>query len=417
MKNEKRKGDRQLEKDNKETIAQENVEKETLVQEENKEKENKKTNTKEDKKETKIKEEKSSSDSVEDTNQKSKGRFVVPAIIAVILIAFAGVIIWQNFIKPKTDINDKLGFNTDDYITVGNIKGLTYDLTQKEWDESINEDTDYTEDVNRASKSGDEISFSYTAYINNKKIEDLSEKEQSIDLGSYDSGIYKLFSDKLIGVKKGDKVTVKVTDGKEANELSRKKLDYTGKKITYKLSVEAVSEKHRDKITDQWVKDNYYEALGLSNKKEYYQLIFNMMMCMTVFLIVSYAYPNVLHLRPSEFPRENVFTDMVRWLYRTDTPTNVLPSIHVFNSLAVHMSLTNCEALRDHKGVRYGSLVLTLLIIMSTMFLKQHSVIDVCCGATLALFGYLFFYPQKAGEEASGMAVERIGRNNRRKHY
>ena len=153
------------------------------------------------------------------------------------------------------------------------------------------------------------------------------------------------------------------------------------------------------------------------NKKEYYQLIFNMMMGMTVFLIVSYAYPNVLHLRPSEIPRENVFTDMVRWLYRTDTPTNVLPSIHVFNSLAVHMSLTNCEALRDHKGVRYGSLVLTLLIIMSTMFLKQHSVIDVCCGATLALFGYLFFYPQKAGEEASGMAVERIGRNNRRKHY
>ena len=153
------------------------------------------------------------------------------------------------------------------------------------------------------------------------------------------------------------------------------------------------------------------------NKKEYYQLIFNMMMGMTVFLIVSYAYPNVLHLRPSEIPRENVFTDMVRWLYRTDTPTNVLPSIHVFNSLAVHMSLTNCEALRDHKGVRYGSLILTLLIIMSTMFLKQHSVIDVCCGATLALFGYLFFYPQKAGEEASGMAVERIGRNNRRKHY
>ena len=91
------------------------------------------------------------------------------------------------------------------------------------------------------------------------------------------------------------------------------------------------------------------------NKKEYYQLILNMMMGMTIFLIVSYIYPNVLHLRPSEFPRENVFTDMVRWLYRTDTPTNVLPSIHVFNSLAVHMSLTNCEALRDHKDVRYGS--------------------------------------------------------------
>ena len=153
------------------------------------------------------------------------------------------------------------------------------------------------------------------------------------------------------------------------------------------------------------------------NKKEYYQLVFNMMMGMTIFLIVSYVYPNVLHLRPLEFPRENVFTDTVRWLYRTDTPTNVLPSIHVFNSLAIHMSLTNCEALRDKKVIRYGSLVLTLLIIMSTMFLKQHSVIDVCCGATLALFGYLFFYPQKAGEEARDVAVERFGRNKRGKRY
>lgn len=151
------------------------------------------------------------------------------------------------------------------------------------------------------------------------------------------------------------------------------------------------------------------------NKKEYYQLILNMMMGMTIFLIVSYIYPNVLHLRPSEFPRENVFTDMVRWLYRTDTPTNVLPSIHVFNSLAVHMSLTNCEALRDHKDVRYGSLVLTLLIILSTMFLKQHSLIDVCCGATLALFGYLFFYPQKSTEDSRNIAVEPFGKNNHRK--
>ena len=54
------------------------------------------------------------------------------------------------------------------------------------------------------------------------------------------------------------------------------------------------------------------------NKKEYYQLIFNMMMGMTVFLIVSYVYPNVLHLRPHEFPRDNIFTDLVKFIYRTD---------------------------------------------------------------------------------------------------
>lgn len=132
------------------------------------------------------------------------------------------------------------------------------------------------------------------------------------------------------------------------------------------------------------------------NKREYYQLIFNMMMGMTIFLIVSYVYPNVLHLRPAEFPRDNMFTDLVKWLYRTDTSTNVLPSIHVFNSLAIHMALTSCESLRDRRFIRYSSLALTILIIMSTMLLKQHSVIDVCMGSTLALFGYLVFYPQKA---------------------
>lgn len=111
------------------------------------------------------------------------------------------------------------------------------------------------------------------------------------------------------------------------------------------------------------------------NKHEYYQLVFNLMMGMTIFLIVSYVYPNAQHIRPTEFPRDNIFTDAVKCLYRTDTPTNILPSIHVFNSLAIHMSLTNCEALRNHKGIRIASLTLTALIIMSTMFLKQHSVL------------------------------------------
>lgn len=132
------------------------------------------------------------------------------------------------------------------------------------------------------------------------------------------------------------------------------------------------------------------------NKQEYYQLIFNLMMGMTIFLIVSYVYPNAQHLRPSQFPRDNIFTDIVKWLYRTDTPTNILPSIHVFNSLAIHMSLTNCESLRKHKGIKAASFVLTALIILSTMFLKQHSVIDVCMGATLALFGFLVFYPRRS---------------------
>ena len=45
-------------------------------------------------------------------------------------------------------------------------------------------------------------------------------------------------------------------------------------------------------------------------------------------------------------------------------------------------------------------------IILATMFIKQHSVIDVCLGTTLALFGHLLFYPQRVEdyEEQRAMA-------------
>ena len=134
------------------------------------------------------------------------------------------------------------------------------------------------------------------------------------------------------------------------------------------------------------------------DKKEYYRLSFNLILGMTIFLFVSWLYPNVQHLRPHIFPRENMFTSAVAYLYSIDTPTNILPSIHVFNSLAVHMAVTDCKKLKDNRIVRNASLVLTILIVLSTMFLKQHSVIDVSMGTTLALLGYLLFYPQRVSE-------------------
>lgn len=134
------------------------------------------------------------------------------------------------------------------------------------------------------------------------------------------------------------------------------------------------------------------------DKKEYYRLTFNLILGMTIFLVVSWLYPNIQHLRPHVFVRDNAFVHAVQRLYSIDTPTNILPSIHVFNSLAVYMAITDCKKLKNNKIVRYGSLILTVSIVLSTMFLKQHSVIDVSMGTTLALLGYLLFYPQRAAE-------------------
>ncbi len=151
-----------------------------------------------------------------------------------------------------------------------------------------------------------------------------------------------------------------------------------------------------------------YFIFRKDDRSEYYQLTFNMMMGMTVFLVVSYVYPNMLHLRPSVFPRENIFTDMVRILYKNDTATNVLPSIHVFNSLAINKAITSSRRLRNHRKICTASRILTILIILSTMLLKQHSVIDVCLGCTMAFLGSVLFYPERSVSRVTRKTVSYV---------
>lgn len=126
------------------------------------------------------------------------------------------------------------------------------------------------------------------------------------------------------------------------------------------------------------------------DKKEFYQLIIFLFTGMTLFLIISTVFPNGLNLRPVTFERDNIFVDMVKRLYRTDTPTNVLPSIHVFNTLGIVIAVKRSKHLKGHKLAKAGIYTLSVLIILATMFLKQHSVTDVI--AAFALGGVLYYF-------------------------
>lgn len=211
------------------------------------------------------------------TVEKKKKKFewkklIFPGIIALIIIVFAVVVYWAKIIKPNADIDKELGFKTEDYISVGDITGLSYEVTQEEWDECVNEDTNYHIEVNRAAKDTDLVDFDYTAYIDDKKIEDLSMEEQSIDIGdSENTDAYKTFSDAIKGHKKGDKLTLHIKDGKEANVLSLNGTDYSGKAIKYELKIRSVSALRVDKVTDKWVKENYQEERGVETVDEFYE--------------------------------------------------------------------------------------------------------------------------------------------------
>jgi membrane-associated phospholipid phosphatase len=97
-----------------------------------------------------------------------------------------------------------------------------------------------------------------------------------------------------------------------------------------------------------------------------------------------------------------VFVHMVKCLYATDTATNLFPSIHVYNSIAVNLAVWHSENFRDKKVIRIGSAVLMVSIILSTMFLKQHSVFDVVTGIIMAVFMYMLVYVQNPARMTVG---------------
>lgn len=127
-------------------------------------------------------------------------------------------------------------------------------------------------------------------------------------------------------------------------------------------------------------------------KSEFYRLIILLFSGMTIFLIISTIYPNGLQLRPETFTRDNIFVDMVKQLYAVDTSTNVLPSIHVYNSLGAYIAVSHCNKLKQHRWIQILTLLLTISIILSTLFLKQHSIIDVVAAFFMAGILYIIVY-------------------------
>lgn len=128
------------------------------------------------------------------------------------------------------------------------------------------------------------------------------------------------------------------------------------------------------------------------DKEDYYKTCIFLATGMTIFLIISTLWPNGHHLRPFVMPRDNIFTQMVAGLYKTDTATNLWPSIHVYNSLGAHFAIAKSKHFENKKGIKIASFILASSIVLATMFLKQHSVFDVLTAFALAAVMYVVVY-------------------------
>ncbi|MGN1002174.1 MAG: phosphatase PAP2 family protein [Oscillospiraceae bacterium] len=122
-------------------------------------------------------------------------------------------------------------------------------------------------------------------------------------------------------------------------------------------------------------------------------------------LLFCILVPNGQELRPESFERHNVFTWLIGKIYAVDTNTNVFPSMHVIGSVGAVAAAFKSEKLRPR---RWPILALAVLVIASTVFVKQHSVLDIFGGLAWCVPLYLVIYGIKGKrkrEKEKGKAI------------
>lgn len=132
----------------------------------------------------------------------------------------------------------------------------------------------------------------------------------------------------------------------------------------------------------------------LYDVRAFRRLMGYIMVTYTISTLIFMLFPTCQTFRPQVLPRDNFLTGIVEWLYDFDTNTNVCPSLHVVGSLAAMLAFWDCRRFSG-KGWRIGFGVAAFLIYISTVFLRQHSVLDLIVAIPVCLLGYYCIYGKK----------------------
>ncbi len=108
------------------------------------------------------------------------------------------------------------------------------------------------------------------------------------------------------------------------------------------------------------------------------------------------AYPTIAP-RPAKVDGEGFAAWGLKFLYSADPPYNCFPSLHV-----AHSFVSALTSYRVHRKVGIAGTLCASLVGVSTLYTRQHYVLDVIAGILLALVAYAVFlrkYPREATPE------------------
>ena len=118
---------------------------------------------------------------------------------------------------------------------------------------------------------------------------------------------------------------------------------------------------------------------------------------MNIFLFISYVWPTGLDLRESiVYDLHTLSGNLLKFIQTVDTPKSVFPSMHVYVTLVLQYTLEMQKKLVPAWGIWVGR-VLAVLIVLSTMFTKQHSAVDVT--GAIVMFAVLALSAEKLVKE------------------
>jgi hypothetical protein len=139
--------------------------------------------------------------------------------------------------------------------------------------------------------------------------------------------------------------------------------------------------------------------MALFHRKEYFQLLISLLLGTTVCLIIFYLYPTTVPRPPvtgSDFTSQ-----VVRFVYTHDQPYDCLPSLHVLHAVLAAMFFVKSS--RNMTG-KVFTIVSCTVICLSTLFLKQHYVMDGFIAVLIAIPAYLITSTEYIASRWIGLA-------------
>ncbi len=112
------------------------------------------------------------------------------------------------------------------------------------------------------------------------------------------------------------------------------------------------------------------------------RLLFAQLLGSTICCVIYLLFQNAITMT-QQTVNDNIFSQLLDLVWTFDNPTNSCPSLHVLTSTAIATVTWYSEYFKNRSLAKWAVIVWMFMICISTMFVKQHSVIDVICGAIL----------------------------------